>query len=141
MADKDAGHRDPAAEMARLWGLLEDGTKGMAILNGEILRLRAELAALDYELTATPRGLTVMEALLDERRWIEREDGLKAERDAARADAEKAWVLATRAYAMLGATSYRPHRRSGLPITSRPSARRRRRDVEKIAAAQAGLGG
>ena len=103
MADKDAGHRDPAAEMARLWGLLEDGTKGMAILNGEILRLRAELAALDYELTATPRGLTVMEALLDERRWIEREDGLKAERDAARADAEKAWVLATRAYAMLGA--------------------------------------
>lgn len=34
----------------------------------------ADLVALDKELTATPRGMTLLEALLDEREWMERAD-------------------------------------------------------------------
>ena len=86
---RGTGHCGPAAEMARLRGLLEDGTKGMAILNGEIGRLREENTDLKLVLEETQRRAAQW---VNERDWWQRR--AERERDAARADADKAWALA-----------------------------------------------
>lgn len=53
-----------------------------------------ELARLDYELTATPRGLSVLDALYDERDESDnRRFAAEQERDAAREDVAKAWAV------------------------------------------------
>ena len=83
---RGTGHCGPAAEMARLRGLLEDGTKGMAILNGEIGRLREENTDLKLVLEETQRRAAQW---VNERDWWRgRAERADAERDAARTESD-----------------------------------------------------